>query len=86
MNFFYSNDTEVKKNKNPWLLVQIVFGTLLLALLVGPAVADNDEATEPFGATSVIIETTDNDIELQVFVDGFLYQIATIHRSWIQPI
>lgn len=38
-----------------------------------PAFADDDGDEQPFGATSVIIELTDNDIELQVFVDGFLW-------------
>jgi hypothetical protein len=73
MKLFNSNDSEVKTNNSPWWPVQIVIGTLLLALLVCPAAADDNEAEEPFGATSVIIETTDNDIELQVFVDGFLW-------------
>jgi hypothetical protein len=67
------NDHEEKTNKIIWLSVRILMGILLLALSVGPAVADDDEVEEPFGATSVIIETTDNDIELQVFVDGVLW-------------
>lgn len=45
---------------------------MAFAMLAGPALAqDEDEADEePFGAAVVIIELTDNDIELQVFVDG----------------
>lgn len=43
-------------------------------LLTAPwfAVADdNDDKEEPFGAAVIIIELTDNDIELQVFADAF---------------
>ncbi len=32
---------------------------------------DQDENEEPFGAAVIIIELTDNDIELQVFADAF---------------
>jgi len=38
------------------------------AFLAGPAVSAENEL--PFGAAVVIIELTDNDIELQAFVDG----------------
>ncbi len=48
---------------------------LLCLALCGPTAwgrggDDEDEETLPFGAAVVIIELTDNDIELQVFVDG----------------
>ena len=51
-------------------MVRFVLSTLVFALLADPAFADNNEDEQPFGATNVIIELTDNDIELQVFVDG----------------
>ena len=41
---------------------------VLLAGLVGAAHGDEEEI--PFGAAVVIIELTDNDSELQAFVDG----------------
>jgi hypothetical protein len=42
----------------------------VLALAISPFVlADHDET--PFGAAVIIIELTDNDIELQVFADAF---------------
>lgn len=44
----------------------------LLALATTPPVfADDDDDADPFGAAVVIIELTDNDIELQVFADAF---------------
>jgi len=43
----------------------------LIAGLSFPVLAEEEE--NEFGATVVIIELTDNDIELQVFVDGFDY-------------
>jgi hypothetical protein len=73
MNILKSNHTETKNKKYPRLLIHIVISTILFALLAGPAVADDDDEEQPFGATSIIIETTDNDIELQVFVDGVLW-------------
>jgi hypothetical protein len=73
MKFLNADDAEIKTNKSLWLLVYMILGALLLTLFVKPAVADDDKNAEPFGATSVIIETTDNDIELQVFVDGSLW-------------
>ena len=42
----------------------------VLALLAGPALADDDGPSTPFGASVLIIELTEDDIELQVFVDG----------------
>jgi hypothetical protein len=48
---------------------------MFFALSAGLAVADNEQ---PFGATNIIIETTDNDIELQVFVDGVLWKTLDI--------
>lgn len=48
--------------------------TGLLALATSPPVLaddENDENEEPFGAAVIIIELTDNDIELQVFADAF---------------
>ena len=53
-----------------WLWVQIVLSIMIFALLAGPAFADDDEDDQLFGATTIIIELTDNDIELQAFVDG----------------
>lgn len=43
-----------------------------LGALGGRALAGHKEVID-FGAAVVIIELTDNDIELQVFVDGFLW-------------
>lgn len=42
---------------------------LLVLATSSLALADEDET--PFGAAVIIIELTDNDIELQVFADGF---------------
>ena len=42
----------------------------VLAALAGPALADDDGPSIPFGASVLIIELTEDDIELQVFVDG----------------
>ncbi len=41
-----------------------------LASLAGPALADDDGPSIPFGASVLIIELTEDDIELQVFIDG----------------
>ena len=41
-----------------------------LASLAGPALAGDDGPSIPFGASVLIIELTEDDIELQVFVDG----------------
>ncbi len=71
-------------SRRHWLWVPTIIGTMVFALLVGQATANDhrnrhrDQAASPFGATSVIIETTDNDIELQVFVDGFLWKSLQI--------
>lgn len=46
----------------------VAIAVMLLAIMMGPARADDDELQ--FGAAVVIIELTDNDIELQAFVDG----------------
>lgn len=43
---------------------------LILTFLTSPLLAAGDNNELPFKATSIIIETTDNDIELQAFVDG----------------
>ncbi len=51
---------------------------MVFVLLAWPAFADDDEGEQPFGATSLIIELTDNDIELQVFVDGVLWKSLQI--------
>jgi hypothetical protein len=61
-----------------WLLAQIVLSTMVVALLAGSTFADDDEDDQPFGATTIIIELTDNDIELQVFVDGFEWKSLQI--------
>ncbi|MGD8836541.1 MAG: hypothetical protein PVJ19_16485 [Desulfobacteraceae bacterium] len=56
---------------------------MIFALSTGLAVAGNydnkyQENEHPFGATAIIIETTDNDIELQVFVDGTRWKTLEI--------
>lgn len=56
------------------LLVQLVLSAMVFAFLTGPVYANDSEDEQPFGATSLIIELTDNDIELQVFVDGVLWE------------
>ena len=61
---------KLKDINRHWLRAQIIFGIFFLALLVGPALAENDADSQPFGAAVIIIELTDNDIELQAFVDG----------------
>lgn len=55
----------ILSNKRKVLAIAI---TTTVAFLAGPAASDDDEL--PFGAAVVIIELTDNDIELQAFVDG----------------
>lgn len=50
----------------------IAIVALALALVAPTSVlADSDEEEVPFGAAVIIIELTDNDIELQVFADAF---------------
>lgn len=78
-----------KRNIIQGFWAQMVLGTIVFALLAMPAIADDgiemrrpwtkyeqehQENEQPWGATSIVIETTDNDIELQVFVDGFLWK------------
>jgi hypothetical protein len=70
MNNLKSEPTKSSVNISQWLWVPITIITMIFALLTGPAFADHDEDEQPFGATSLIIELTDNDIELQAFVDG----------------
>jgi len=48
----------------------VIAGALLAAIAV-PAHAEDEEDDQQFGAAVIIIELTDNDIELQTFVDGF---------------
>ena len=67
------HDTSEGKGRQR-LFVQIIISTMVLALSAGPVFAKHHVNEQPFGATSIIIETTDNDIELQVFVDGFLWK------------
>ena len=55
------------------LAIAAVLGFVFLA---GPAASDDHEL--PFKATPIIIELTDNDIELQVFVDGNNWTILQI--------
>jgi hypothetical protein len=44
---------------------------MVVATLAGSAVGgEEQDDSVPFGAVTVIIELTDNDIELQIFVDG----------------
>ncbi|HBP86463.1 MAG TPA: hypothetical protein PKK23_05635 [Nitrospirales bacterium] len=43
---------------------------LIITLLTSPFLAAGENNELPFKAASIIFETTDNDIELQVFVDG----------------
>ena len=66
-------------NNSHWLLVQVVLSTMVFALLGGLAIAEDVEDEQPFGATSLIIELTDNDIELQVFVDGVEWNSLQIY-------
>ncbi len=75
-------------HKNKWFGVRMVLAIIAIVLLTVPASANDNrkqpkwsryehahhENEQPWGATSIIIETTDNDIELQVFVDGFLWR------------
>jgi hypothetical protein len=73
----------LRRHKSRWLWVQFVISIMLLVLSIVPAAAgnhDNDyqENEQPFGATAIIIETTDNDIELQVFVDGTRWKTLEI--------
>ncbi len=82
-----------KRYKCQWLWILIVISTLVFTFIVGRAVAGDgsqrfskwsanptpkQEDEKPFGATAVIIETTDNDIELQVFVDGTRWKTLEI--------
>lgn len=55
-----------------WSVASVLIGLLTLASSP-PVLAemDDDEMEEPFGAAVIIIELTDNDIELQVFADAF---------------
>lgn len=57
---------EMKRYTRIWLVVVIALSLGSTASL-GLTQEDNEQ---PLGAAVVIIETTDNDIELQVFVDG----------------
>ncbi|HNP25799.1 MAG TPA: fibronectin type III domain-containing protein [Nitrosomonas sp.] len=61
------------------LLIAVVMVFTLPAepVLAGKDKVDNDEL--PFKATSLIIETTDNDIELQAFVDGNAWKRLKIY-------
>jgi hypothetical protein len=52
----------------------------ILVSLAAPVAADEEEF--PLGAATVIIELTDNDIELQVFVDG---SPAWTHLAIVDP-
>lgn len=50
----------------------VITGLLLLAMSPYVLAHDDEDANEePFGAAVIIIELTDNDIELQVFADAF---------------
>lgn len=89
MNKLKMKPAKSKGNINNWFWVQMALGAIVFASLALPAIADDgmkrckqwnkyvqerQEDEQPWGATSIIIETTDNDIELQVFVDGFLWK------------
>ena len=47
-------------------------------LLTSPLLAANDDNELPFKATSIIFETTEDDIELQAFVDGNAWKTLKI--------
>lgn len=51
-------------------IIMTLTGALFLTLPMSPLLATAEDSALPFKATSIIIETTDNDIELQAFVDG----------------
>ena len=70
MNNIKLEQVKSKSNNSHWFLVRVVISTMVFALSAWPVLAQDGENEQPFGATSVIIELTDNDIELQVFVDG----------------
>ena len=82
-----------KSYKSHWLWIQMAISAMVFTLLAAPAVAGNgseefykgstnvqpiQEDEQPFGATAIIIETTENDIELQVFVDGTRWKTLEI--------
>ena len=51
-------------------LTSVLLG--VAALMTAPlALADEHEDEAPFGAAVVLIELTDEDIELQIFADAF---------------
>ena len=55
------------------MLSVLLAATVAIVLGAGPpcwAAEDDDDDELPFKATSIIIELTDNDIELQAFADG----------------
>ncbi len=54
----------------PMLLVVLLAAGVLVLAVPSPKSWGDDHDELPLGAAVVIIETTDNDIELQVFVDG----------------
>ena len=56
--------------KSIGLRLQILAMVMLCTTLTGFVFAVDDEEELPFGGTAIIIELTDNDIELQAFVDG----------------
>jgi hypothetical protein len=89
MNILKRKLVKSKRNIIQRFWTPMALGTIVFALLAMPAIADNglerhkqwtkyarehQEDEQPWGATRIIIETTDNDIELQVFVDGFLWK------------
>jgi len=47
-----------------------IVAAMVLAVGVGPTFAEGDDDETPLGAATLIIELTDNDIELQAFIDG----------------
>ena len=49
--------------------IPAITAAMVMTFLAGPALAEDDNEL-PFKITSLIIELTDNDIELQAFVDG----------------
>jgi len=51
--------------------IRLLATGLLLLATSPPVLAVNDDEVEPFGAAVVIIELTDNDIEMQLFADAF---------------
>ncbi len=82
MGILHPKHTTAKNNVGPMVWVHLVI-CAIFTLSTGLAIAGDrhkhyQESEEPFGATAIIIETTDHDIELQVFVDGTRWKTLDI--------